>query len=112
MRIPHVVVAAATMAGRGQVFWGPRRAGVALAGMAQLARWSLTGARADRSRYQPRFDGHVLRALARGLTASVRLHQAFWHARPGFCAAARTVPNTPIASWRRSTPWAGCGGDR
>src|SRR6266568_4909692 len=35
---------------------------------------------------------HILRALASGLGASVRLKQAF-------CAAARAVPNTPIASW-------------
>src|SRR6266702_4810291 len=59
MRIAYVAVAAATIAGRGQLFWGPSRAGT---------------------------------ALASGLGASVRLKQAF-------CAAARAVPNTPIASW-------------
>jgi len=31
MRIAYVVVAATTMAGRGQLFWGPSRAGAALA---------------------------------------------------------------------------------
>ena len=57
MRIAHVVVAAATMAGRGQLFWGPSRAGAALASKARLARGSLTGARVDRSRYQSRLRG-------------------------------------------------------
>jgi len=57
MRIAHVVAAAATMAGRRQFFWGPSRAGAALASKARPARGSLTGARADRSRYQPRFTG-------------------------------------------------------
>ena len=56
MRIAYVVVAATTMAGRGQLFWGPSRAGAALASKARLASGSLTG-RADRSRYQPRFTG-------------------------------------------------------
>jgi len=57
MRIAHVVVAAATMAGRGQFFWGPRRADAALASKARLARRSFTGVRADQSKYQPRSTG-------------------------------------------------------
>jgi len=53
MRIAYVVVAAATIAGRGLFFWGPSRAGALLPSAARLARESLTGARADRSAYQP-----------------------------------------------------------
>ena len=57
MRIAHVVVVATTLAGRGQFFWGPSRAGTALPSKALLTRRPLTGARADRSRYQPRLTG-------------------------------------------------------
>jgi hypothetical protein len=57
MRIAHVVVTATTLAGRGQFFWGPSRAGAALLGKARLDRRSLTGARADLSRHQPRLTG-------------------------------------------------------
>jgi hypothetical protein len=53
MRIAYVVAAAATIAGRGQPFWEPCRAGAALASEARLARRSLTGARSDLSMYQP-----------------------------------------------------------
>src|SRR5215468_2257539 len=113
MRIAHVVVAAATMAWRGQFFWGPRRADAALASKARLARRSFTGVRADQSKYQPPFYRHVLRALAGGLAASVRLNRAFWHARAWpFALRLARCPTHPLLVGGRSTPWAGCGRDK
>src|SRR5690242_1943448 len=82
MRIAHVVVAATTMAGRGQFFWGPSRAGATLASKAPLARRSLPGTRSSTNAPTPSYR-LVLRALARELAASIRLNQACQHRGPG-----------------------------
>ena len=113
MRIAHVVVAAATMAGRGQFFWEPSRAGAALASKARLAPGVINrGARRSINVPTP-FDGHVLRALARGLAASVRLNRAYWQARAWpFALRLAQCQTHPLLAGRRSTPWAGCGRDR
>ena len=83
MRIAYVVVAATTMAGRGQFFWGTGPGGCrAVPQGAARPEVSYRGARRSIKVPTP-FDGHVLRALARGLTASIRLNRASWHRGPG-----------------------------
>ena len=98
MRIAYVVVAATTIAGRGQLFWGPSRAGAALASKARLASGSLTG-RADRSRYQLPVYGHVLRVWPEGSPHRVRLNRAFWQARAWpFALRLAQCPTHPLPS--------------
>jgi hypothetical protein len=57
MRIAHVVMAAAAMAGLGQFFWGPRRARAGLASEARPGGGSLTGTGAAASTGRPFIGG-------------------------------------------------------
>jgi hypothetical protein len=92
MRIAHVVVAAATIAGRGQFFWGPGRARTRLAGKARLGGGSLPGAGVASSAGQPLIGARYALWPACPSHKFARAVPRHLLARP-FYAAAPAVPN-------------------
>ena len=92
MRIAHVVLAAATMARRGQLFGGPSRARARLASKARPGGGSLPRAGAASSAGQPRIGArYALWPVC--LPHEFACTGASAPASPAFFAAASAVPN-------------------